>query len=239
MLLAGSAEARRIAEALLARGITDVTALVSEPPRGAIPMPVPFELIPFDDCADLAARMNGFDAVIDASHGFDRQMTHVGFAAARRAGLPFVNLTRPRWDVAENPEWVSAGDLCTAMALVTPRARVFSAAGWASLGKCADFPGERLFLRQTSPHDRPAPYPFVELVFGRPPFNTASEKALFKELQIDTLLCRNLGGQPSRPKLDAAEALGLKVILIAPPEPPKEITICAQVSEILDWIDAL
>lgn len=238
LLLAGSAEARRIATALLGGGL-QVRAWMSEPPRGPDPMPVPHEILCLDDPATVLPRMASFDAVIDASHGFDGQMTEVGAVAARHAGLPFISLSRPCWDSAESPLWSSAVNLQAAMAMLSPGERVFSAAGWPSLKACENFPGEVLFLRQTTPHNRPAPLPFVTLVFGNPPFGVADETALFRELRIDALICRNLGGVPSRPKLDAAKALGLKVILLDRPVAPEGVLQVDSVDQVLDWVAAL
>lgn len=238
LLLAGSAEARQIAQAVQAQGL-GVHALVSEPPRGPSPMPVAFEVLEFTDAADLLPRLTGFDAVVDASHGFDGQMTRIGHAAAQQAGLPFVSLNRLRWSLDESPLWSAAPSVRAAIAMIAPHEQVFSAAGWASLPECAAFQGARLFLRQTSPHDRQPPYPFVKLVFGDAPFSVASETALFEDLRIDVLLCRNLGGRPSRPKLDAALALGLRVILIDPPAAPEGAETLTDVAQVLTWIDAL
>lgn len=238
LLLAGSAEARRIAGALTQRGLS-VRALVSEAPRGPNPMPVPFELIDFADATALAPHLAGCDAVVDASHGFDGQMTRTGFAAATQAELPFVALARDLWSVSESSDWTAVPNVRGAMPLIAKDARVFSAAGWASLSDCAAFPGARLLLRQTQLHDRAPPYPFVELVFGDAPFSAASETALFRERRIDTLLCRNLGGAPSRPKLDAALALGLRVILIDPPAAPVGAEVLHDVDAVLDWTRGL
>ncbi|KIN61294.1 Precorrin-6A reductase [Sulfitobacter noctilucae] len=238
LLLAGSAEARQIAQALQGLGHR-VHALLSEPPRGANPMPVPFEV-----CAEVtedrvAQAMAGVSAVIDASHGFDAALTHAGYAAAIRLVRPFISLSRPTWDLGENPNWVSAATVRAAMTLIAPGARVFSATGWASLPECAAFPGACLMLRQTVPHDRPAPYDFVELVFGDPPFTVETEVALFKARKVDTLIARNLGGKPSRPKLDAAAALGLRVILIDRPPLPPGLKVVSSVQDALDWVAQL
>lgn len=237
LLLAGSAEARRIAVALQARGV-EVKALVSEPPRGPDPMPVPCRLTGFDDVGRLAGEMAGFDAVIDASHGFDGQMSRAGHAAAGRAGLPFVGLTRPGWGL-EAANWHEVADVAAAQPLIGPGMRVFSATGWASLPDYAGFPGARLLLRQTTHHDRVPPFDFVDLIFGDPPFDAAQETALFRDLGVDLLICRNLGGRPSRPKLDAAKALGLPVILIARPALPEGAEVLADVDAVLDWAAAL
>lgn len=238
LLFAGSAESRQIARALLPQAVR-LRALVSEPPRGPDPMPVPCRLHPFDDPENLAKQMQGVDAVIDASHGFDGTMTEVGCAAARIAGVPFVTLSRPAWETAEHPAWRAARDLRTAMPMIPIGARVFAATGWTSLSACAQFPGERLLLRQTVPHDRPPPFDFVELIFGEAPFTVASEIELFKALHVDMLICRNLGGAPSRPKLEAAKALDLPVILIDRPARPDGAVAVQDVQAVLDWADAL
>ncbi|KIN64804.1 Precorrin-6A reductase [Sulfitobacter noctilucicola] len=238
LLLAGSAEARQIAVALLERGL-HVRALMSEAPRGANPMPVDFEVCGEPSQEVLASAMATKDAVIDASHGFDGAMTDAGWKAARAADLPFVTLRRPGWDVAAHDLWTAVTDVAAAMELIPPGARVFSAAGWASLPDCAAFQGSRLLLRQTTPHNRPVPFDFVQPVFGTPPFTVESETDLFRRLQIDMLMCRNLGGAPSRPKVDAAVALGLPVLLIERPAPPPEAHCVDHVNAVLAWVAAL
>jgi precorrin-6A/cobalt-precorrin-6A reductase len=217
----------------------DVRALVSEPPRGADPMPMPCTLLPFDDVDAVAAQLRGCDAVLDASHGFDAGMTRLGFEAASVLGLPFLSYVRLGWDVPVDAPWCVAPDVAAAMPMIAPGARVFCATGWASLRDCAAFPGARLMLRQTHVHPRVPPFEFVDLIFGNPPFTTASEMALFRKLEVDTLICRNLGGRASRPKLDAAEALGTRVILIERPASPPQIKVVHELEAALAWLKAL
>jgi len=235
LLLAGSSEARRIGAALVAQG-HKVRALKSEPPRGPNPMPVPFEVIDAPTTQTMKAAMSDVEVVVDASHAFDAQMTQLGHAAARELGLPFAHLLRALWDASEHPAWTRAPDVAAAIRMIEPQARVFSATGWASLPDYAAFPGAVLMLRQTTPHDRPPPYDFVELVFGTPPFLAADEQTLFMAREVDVLICRNLGARASRPKLDAAKALGLKVILIDPPPRPGDMTVYDSVDGIMNWI---
>ena len=237
MVLAGSAEAREIAQTCAQRG-AQVRALVSEPPRGANPMPVPCALLDFADPAAVDTALAGCDAVVDASHGFDAALSMQGIAAARRAGLPVVSYVRPLWPVDATLNMTAARDVAAAMRLVKAKERVFSAAGWASLRDCATFPGETLFLRQTSPHDRAPPFPFVMLSFGTPPFDVASEVALFKSLGIHRLLCRNLGGRASWPKVAAALELGLAVTLIDRPAMPAGGATVSSTQAAIDWVAA-
>ena len=238
MILAGSAEARHLGEAAQKAGVA-VRALVSEQPRGASPMPIPYTLMPFDDVDVVIAQMCDCDAVLDASHGFDATMTRVGFDAAQRLGLPFLSYVRPAWPLPADAQWCAAPNVAAAMPMIPPGARVFSATGWASLPECAAFPGARLMLRQTHVHPRTPPFDFVDLIFGDPPFTVASETALFRDLRADTLICRNLGGQASRPKLDAARALEMKVILIDRPILPQDVEVVHCIDAALAWVAAL
>lgn len=226
-----------LGERAMKRG-AKVRALVSEPPRGANPMPMPCTLLSFDDVEAVMAQMRGCDAVLDASHGFDAVMSRVGFEAAQRLGVPFLAYVRPPWAVPAGVDWDAAPDVPAAMPLIAPGARVFSANGWASLPDFAAFPGALLMLRQTHAHPRTPPFDFVELIFGEPPFTVESEIALFRALRADTLICRNLGGQASRPKLDAALALSIKVILVDRPPLPKDVEMTDDMNAVLDWVAA-
>jgi precorrin-6A/cobalt-precorrin-6A reductase len=201
-------------------------------------MPMPYELVSFGDVEALADRIRGCRAVVDASHGFDGEMTRQGALAAAKLGLPFVTLRRPAWAL-EGPRWRRARDVEAAVASLGTGSRVFAATGWASLDAFAGFRGERVYLRQTTPHDRAAPFDFVELVFGDPPFTRESEVTLFRDLRITTLICRNLGGRPSRPKLDAATVLGLDIVLIDRPPVPEGINVLSEVDAVLGWVDGL
>ena len=236
LVLAGSAEARQIASAARLGGMA-VRALVSEPPRGPNPMPVPCDLHGFDDLAGVMSQMQDCDAVLDASHGFDGRMSRLGHAAAAELGLPFLSYARPVWQVDAARDMHAATDVAEAM--MQAGSRVFSATGWASLPEYAGFKGEVVFLRQTTPHDRPAPYKFVQLVFGDPPFSQEDEVATFERLHIDTLICRNLGGRASYPKVAAALELGIKVILIGRPSLPPEATCVTDVEAAVAWLETL
>ena len=237
LILAGTAEARQIAEAAQDAG-AEVQAWVTEVPRGPNPMPVPTDLISIDSI-DTEEDAAPFDAVIDASHAFDDGLTGLGLDLSRVKGLPVLSVRRPGWTPQESDRWHCAADVPAAMAMIAPGARVFSATGFGSLPDYRDFPGARLFLRQTTRHNRPVSFDFAELVFGTPPFSLTDEVALFRALRIDTLICRNLGGRASRPKLDAALALGLKVILIEPPAIPEDIEVVADVASALAWLETL
>lgn len=240
LLLGGSFEARHLAEALSARACV-YEVWLSEAPRGAAQMPQIPLLRRFEgaDAMQAAIAQGGFTAVIDAGHGFDTETSVQARQAAVALGLPYLRVLRAAWDPGDMAGIRRAADAAQASAMIAQGARVFCATGWDSLPDYAGFAGEVLMLRQTRRHGRTAPYPFVELVFGDPPFSVAQETALFASLRVDVLVCRNLGGAASRTKLDAAQALGLEVILIDRPAAPDGAQTATQTHEALAWLDAL
>lgn len=229
-----------MAESLSNKGVT-YDAWLSEAPRGDARMPQVPLLRRFDgpDKMRNAVAQGGYTAILDASHVFDRSVTQQAVFAADVLGLPYLRLERPPWETDGHPNLRSATNVAAANAMIGQGARVFCATGWDSVPEYAGFKGEELMVRQTRRHARPAPFPFVKLVFGDPPFSAADEQALFTELEIDTLICRNLGGPASRPKLDAAQALGLDVILIERPRAPGGIPTVADIHSALKWAEAL
>lgn len=240
LLLAGSFEARRVAEMLAARGVP-YAAWLSEAPRGPAVMPQSPQIRRFADAAEMrsAVAQGRFDAILDASHVFDRTVTLQATKVARALGLPLLRLERPAWRTGGDTGLIAVPDVPAANKMVTKGDRVFCATGWESLPSFASFAGDVLMLRQTRRHMRPPPYPFVDLMFGDPPFSEAAERETFQTLGATVLICRNLGGQASRPKVDAAQALGLKVILVDRPPAPQGTPVVADVQSALDWTFAL
>ena len=240
LLLAGSAEARELGGAMQECGLR-FNVLMSEPARGDPPFSRPPEYRDFVGVNEMVVYLQetGIGAILDASHGFDGDLTDQASHAARALGLPYLRLARAPWDPREHPRWRSAPSIAAALPMIPPGARVFSATGWASLPEYAGFPGDVLLLRQTRQHDRHPPFDFVEPVFGLPPFTKASETQLFEEMGVDLLICRNIGGIPSRPKLEAAKRLGLDVILVDRPTPPAGVLQVADVGAALDWVLSL
>lgn len=240
LLLAGSFEARSIAQAMNDGGLS-YEAWITEAPRGNAQMPQVPTLCRFEDAQAMQAaiRKGSFNAVLDASHVFDRTATRQAFDATRELGLPYLRVERAIWETQGHKKWHSASDVRTANEMIPQGARVFAATGWDSLPDYQGFRGEVLMLRQTRRHPRAAPYPFVELAFGDAPFTSLDEQALFRDQRIDTLVCRNLGGAASRPKLDAALALDLDVILIDRPALPAELPMVVDKIDAMNWVFAL
>ncbi|WP_255200121.1 MULTISPECIES: precorrin-6A/cobalt-precorrin-6A reductase [unclassified Sulfitobacter] len=238
LLIAGSAEAHGIA-AQIAQTSQRMQAFLRAPERSFGPLPVPWKIwCPASvEAMKLFLKQQRITAICDAGHGFDADVSDRAAAAAAELGLAYGRVLRPVWPV--DPPGLRAASVAEAGALILPGARVFAATGRGTVAQFAPFAGARLFLRQNGPNARSVLPDFVEPVLGTPPFTVAQEVALFEQLNIDTMICRNVGGAPSRPKLDAARQMGLRTIVIDRPAPPRDVRIMGSTAEAVDWLAAL
>lgn len=238
LLIAGSAEAHEIAAALVQRGV-QTQAILRRAERSFGPLAVSSRIWTPKSVDAMKGHLiaQGITAICDAGHGFDADISSLAAAAATDLGIPYLRVLRPSWHI--KPPAMRKASVAEAAQTIAPGARVFAATGRGTVQDFAPFQGACLFLRQTSANAR-APLPdFAQPVFGTPPFSQAEESALFQQLHIDTLICRNVGGTPSRPKLDAALALGLHTIVIDRPAPPPGHPRVAGVGDALDWLARL
>lgn len=235
-VMAGAREAHGLVTALVTRG-RRVIASLPEPERMFDALPVPTRLGGFASDEVLAGwlQAEGAQAVIDASHAFDADIgVRVG-RVCTALQVRAIRLLRPPWVPSPCDCWHAVPDIATAITALPGTARVFSNTGWPTVPCYAGFRGQRLFMRQTQEIARPAPYPWLDFIPGMPPFTQFEEEALFRDLRITHLICRNVGGAASMSKLLAARALSLPVFMIARPAPSPGIGTVQTVAEALAW----
>lgn len=236
LLLAGSAEARRLSHELAARPGTEVVvSLVGLTAR----------------IADHAGtvRTGGFggveglvgvlrdqrvDVVIDATHPFAATMSHNAAAACARCDVPRLRLVRPPWSPTVADRWTDVVDLEEAAQAVrtSGAGRVLLTTGRLELVPFAGMEDVSFVLRSIEP---PAGLPLAstEVVTGRGPFTLDEEVALLTSRRIDLVVSKNSGGDPA--KLVAARQLGVPVIMVRrPPAVPGPLV--ATPDEAMDWI---
>lgn len=175
------------------------------------------------------------DVILDASHAFDETSRNAAIAVA--PDLPYARIGRTPWRPQAGDTWIEVDSLQEAVGALPRAARVFAATGRGSLDALAYHDGP-VFLRQLTRHDLPMPFAHGQFVFGTAPFSAADEVALFRKLEIDVVLARNIGGAGSFPKLAAARQLGLPVVLIRPPELPEGPRL-ASFDDIARWVASL
>ncbi len=233
LVLAGTGEARRLCAALAGR---DVIASLAGAVNKPADLGVPMRIGGFGGQAGFEAFLaeKGISAVIDATHPFASRITERTARVCAARGIAYLRLERPPWQPEPGDDWVMIADEGDAARHVSARDVVFLATGRQTLARFAGLGVAHVYCRQIDPPSGPFPFAGGEYVIGRPPFSIADEVALFTKLGITRLVVKNAGGDLSKSKLDAARALGIKVLMIErPPEPDCERV--ETVEAALDW----
>ncbi len=237
LLLAGSGDARRIAERL--NGV-DVIASLAGATRDPAPLPVPTRSGGFGGEAGFRHFLteNGITAVLDATHPYAHRITVRTARVCAELDLPFLQYLRQGWAPEPGDKWTEIAREEDAAAHIPQGATVFLGTGRQTLEGFANLVGRRVICRQIDPPEAPFPFEGGEFLVGRPPFSVEDEIALFSQLKVDWLVVKNAGGAASRTKLTAARQLGIPVLMIARP-PQGEWPIVDTVDAVLDWVRRL
>jgi precorrin-6A/cobalt-precorrin-6A reductase len=78
-----------------------------------------------------------------------------------------------------------------------------------------------------------------QLVFSRGPYRYDDELAVLAENDIDVLVTKNSGGELTRAKVDAAQALGVDVVMIDRPALPRGVQTVTDVALAEEWVRRL
>jgi precorrin-6A/cobalt-precorrin-6A reductase len=234
LLLGGTSEGR----ALAARLDADVEVISSL--AGRVPDPV----LPVGE-----VRIGGFggvegmrrwlveaavDSVIDATHPYAATVTAHAAAVCDELDLPYLVLARPAWPRGDA---IGVGsDAEAAKTVVAERySRVFLTTGRSGTAAFADVDAWFLIRAVTAPD--PATLPrHHQLVLSRGPYHYEDELALLRDHHIDALVTKNSGGQMTRPKLDAATALGVAVVMVDRPPLPDGVATVSTVDDAAAWV---
>jgi precorrin-6A/cobalt-precorrin-6A reductase len=237
LLLGGTAEGRALAKSL--HGDVDiVSSLAGRVPDPALPVG--------------AVRIGGFggvdglrkwlrdehiDAVVDATHPFAATITAHAAQVCEELRLPYLVLARPAWDPGAAVVVSSDADAAEAVAR-QGYSRIFLTTGRSGIGPFAGSDAWFLIRAVTAPDEAVLPR-YHQLVLSRGPYRYDDEFALLREHRIDALVTKNSGGEMTRPKLDAAGALGISVVMVARPPLPAGVTTAGTVGEATDWVGRL
>jgi precorrin-6A/cobalt-precorrin-6A reductase len=234
LLLGGTAEARALA-AQLDPDVDVISSLAGRVPNPALPVG--------------EVRIGGFggvdgmrrwlvdskvDAVVDATHPYAATITAHAAAVCDELALPHVVLARPAWPPGD--AIVVGSDVEAAKTVAVERySRVFLTTGRSGTAAFADVDAWFLIRAVTAPDADTLPRRH-QLVLSRGPYHYDDEVALLREHRIDALVTKNSGGQMTRPKLDAAAALGVAVVMVDRPPLPPGVTTVSTVDEAVIWV---
>ncbi len=235
LILGGTAEARELAERLVAMGhdvINSLAGRTSDPRRPAGTLRVGG----FGGIPGLAAylRAHRIERVVDATHPYAGLISINAVAAASHAAVPLVRFMRPAWPQPEGVEWINLEDAEHAAAALPTGSRALVTIG---SGEIQPFYRRRdcaILARMIEPPDRTPPA-HVEVLLARPPFTVEDELRLMQRQRITHLVTKNSGSDQTMAKLSAAEILGIYVIMIVRPLLPQ----ATEVATVEDTIAAL
>ena len=232
LILAGTAEARALAEALTVLPGVEVIASLAGVTRDPAPIAGQLRIGGFGGAAGLAnyLQTEGIAALVDATHPFATQMSVNAALAAMATGTPSLRLARPAWEPVG--DWHEVPDIPTAALALPTGARAFITTGRKELGPFMardDITGVVRFIERVSGLPR-----HLTQITARPPFALEAELALMREQEVTHLVSKNAGGA-ARAKLDAAAQLGVPIIMIARPNPPDGEST-GTVEEAVAWV---
>lgn len=240
LVLAGTREGREVAAGLAARAIPVLASLAGRTRRPLEPG-VPLRTGGFGGAQGFrdTVAAQGITAVIDATHPFAEEITERTARLCREDGLPHLILRRPGWQPQPGDDWTRIVREADLAAHVPRGATVFLATGPQRLEAFTGLEGRRVLCRRIDPAPGPFPYDNGDWVVSRPPFSVEDETALFALLGVDVLATKDSGGEDGRAKLEAARALGLRVVLLDRPRLPEGARVVETGEEALHWAEGL
>lgn len=241
LLLGGTAEARALAGRLhgeVPGGIEVISSLAGRVPDPALPEGQ-VRIGGFGGVDGLRdwLREHRVDAVIDATHPFAATITANAAQACLVLGLPHLVLVRAAWPPGD--AIVVGSD--------TGAAEVVSRQGFSRVFLTTGRSGTRAFLavdawfliRAVTPPDPDALPARHRVLLSRGPYRYDDEVGVMREHRIDAVVTKNSGGEMTRPKLAAAAALGIPVVMVERPPLPLGVNTVATVEEAAAWVTAM
>jgi precorrin-6A/cobalt-precorrin-6A reductase len=237
LVLGGTGEARRLAEALVAEGVDVVSSLAGRVTDPALPAGR-VRVGGFGGVDGLAAWLGArpVRAVVDATHPFAATMTASAAAATAAAGVPLLRLQRPGWTAQPGDDWRWVDSLEAASDAVRGFGSVFLTTGRQGLGAFAGLTAHCL-VRSVDPPAPPLPAR-TTVVLARGPFTVEEELELLREHAVEVVVTKDSGGHMTAAKLSAARELGLPVALVRRPPLPPGVPTVATVDDALAWVRA-
>jgi precorrin-6A/cobalt-precorrin-6A reductase len=241
LVLGGTGEARELARALHERGTDLVSSLAGRVERPRLPVGET-RLGGFGGVEGLAdyLRFEGIAVVVDATHPFATGISANAAAACAAAGVPLLRLARPGWSGEPGAMrwlWVDSHEEA-ARAAAALGGRVLLTTGRQNLDRFVDpLAHHRVLVRVVDPVEGPLPDGWAT-VLDRGPYSLERERELMREHRIDVLVTKDSGGSYTRAKLDAADGLGIEVVVVRRPAPEPGVESVSDVDAAVRWLSS-
>ncbi|MCQ9370229.1 cobalt-precorrin-6A reductase [Corynebacterium sp. 35RC1] len=239
LILGGTGEGREVARLLVERGWHVTSSLAGRVSAPKLPVGE-VRIGGFGGPAGLTSWLlsQGVEVVIDATHPFAERISQSAAEAARATGIPLIALHRPAWVKQKGDKWIEVGSMQEAAEQASRFAHVLLTIGRQQLAAFANDPHNLYVIRTVEPPSAPLPLRH-RVITSRGPFALEDEKALMIGNQIDVLVTKNSGGTLTEAKLQAANQLGIPVIMVQRPPLPKVALQASTPKEVLSLIERI
>jgi precorrin-6A/cobalt-precorrin-6A reductase len=237
LVLGGTSEARTLA-AQLHPDIEVISSLAGRVPDPALPVGE-VRVGGFGGIDGLRRWLHdaNVDAVVDATHPYAATITANTAAVCGELAIPHLVLARPPWPTGDAVVVDCDGQAAKAI-VDNGYSRVFLTTGRSGIVAFTDVDAWFLIRAVTPPDPQHMPQ-HHQLILSRGPYRYDDELELLREHRIDALVTKNSGGPMTRPKLDAAAALGVAVVMVDRPPLPSGVSTVATVDDAVLWVGSL
>ena len=241
LILGGTTEAMQLAHLLCDTPAVDPVFSFAGRTKNPVMPPIACRIGGFGGVAGLIdyLRNERIEALVDATHPFAAQISANAAQACAALNTPICALTRAPWLAGPGDHWTEVVNNDAAVeALGENPARVFLTIGRLHLEPFGRAPHHHYLIRSI---DDPGPLsalPHYKLILARPDFTVADEIELMREEKIEILVTKNSGATSTYPKLAAARALGLRVVMIQRPKPASILTL-NKPAAVIEWLNSL
>ena len=217
LILGGTAEARELAEALVAKGHEVITSLAGRTSRPMLPHGE-IRVGKFGGVPGLVGYLKAIEIerLVDATHPYAGLISANAVLAAAQAGLPLVRLMRPGWEEPAGAGWTHVPDIAAAARALPSGAVALITSGHEGLELILARSDCDLLVRLIEPPETALPA-HARLLLGRPPYSIEGERELFLGEGVTHLVSKNSGGAQTAAKLAVAAETGVPVIMIDRP----------------------
>lgn len=244
-LIGGTQESATLARALIQAQVPAVVTVTTETARSLYPCEPQLQIWVGQLSEQPALKfIHQFkiQGILDASHPFAVEISHLAIALANQLSLPYLRYERPSDNTAESSSKLLLPDLAALLSGdYLQSERVLLTLGYRSLAQFQRWQTRSTLFARILPSQVAlesawaAGFTPDRLIALRPPISAALERALWQQWQISTVVTKASGMAGGEPiKQQVATELGIRLIVIARPE----ITYPQQTSN-LDWAIAV
>jgi precorrin-6A/cobalt-precorrin-6A reductase len=237
LLLGGTREARDLAVLLDGAGQRFVSSLAGRVARPRLPVGA-VQIGGFGGVDGLRSYLaeHRVSAVVDATHPFATGMSANAAAACTADGVPLLRLERPGWSEAPGADgwhWVDSHDEAAALTATLgdrPLLTIGRQALHRFVGPLAD---KAVVARVVDPPEIELPASWTVLL-NRGPYELEGERTLLAPL--DVLVTKDSGGDHTWPKMQAADELGIPVVVVRRAPVPDGVERVSDAVSAAAWI---